>query len=128
MHVDLIDPGVGEDLAYWQAVIDEHVAGGNRLLEGRNGPFDNVCCTRLERSVDVVPFGAPGDGLDIIDSPEDQNAIAGIGTGSRAFLVDSIVYCDGPSAGAIGCALRPVCNGNADDNPNLRYARVRVSQ
>jgi hypothetical protein len=119
VHVDLIDPGAGEDLAYWQGVIDEHVAGGNRLLEGRNGPFDNVCCTRLERSVDVSSFGVSGDGLDIIDSPEDQNAIAGIGTGSRAFLVDSITWCDGSSPGAIGCALRPPCGGDGNDDPNL---------
>lgn len=119
VHVDLIDAGAGEDLAYWQDVIDAQVAGANRLLQGRNGPFDNACCTRLERSVDVVTFGSTGDGLDIIDSQAEQNAIGAIGTGSRAFLIDSTTYCSGSSPGAIGCALRPGCTGNPNDDPNL---------
>lgn len=119
VHIDLINPGAGEDLAYWQSVLDSAVATGNKLLEGRQGPVDQVCCTRLTRSLSVATFGTPGDGLDVVDSFAKQDAIASIGTGSRAFLVDSASYCSGPSAGAIGCAIRPSCTGNGDDDPNL---------
>ena len=65
VHVDLINPGIGEDLAYWQGVIDAAVASGNGLLEGGQGPFDRPCCTRLGRAVPVATFGTPGDGLDV---------------------------------------------------------------
>lgn len=120
VHVDLIDPGEGEDLAYWTNVIEEAVESGNRLLVGRNGPADNACCTKLTNSVSVATFGTAGDGLDIVDSVTDQNAIAATGgTGSRAFLVDSLTYCNGSSPSAIGCALRPSCSANANDDPSL---------
>ncbi len=120
VHVDLIDPGAGEDLAYWTNVIEESVERGNRLLVGRNGPADNACCTKLANSVSVTTFGSTGDGLDVIDSLADQNAIAGTGgAGSRAFLVDSLTYCNGSSPTAIGCAVLPGCDGNGNDDPNL---------
>ena len=120
VHVDLIDAAVGEDLAHWQGVIDASVASANRLLEGGQGPFDQPCCVRLGRSVSVTIFGTPGDGLDVIDSSADQTAISNAGgSGSNAFLVDSITYCGGFSPGAIGCGLKPACNGKRNDDPNL---------
>ncbi|MEM9174324.1 MAG: hypothetical protein AAGC67_03755 [Myxococcota bacterium] len=120
VHVDLIDAGSGRDLAFWTNVIEESVEGGNRLLAGRNGPVDNVCCTKLTSSVSVSTFGTPGDGLDVIDSVADQNILAATGgSGSRAFLVDSLTYCNGSSPTAIGCAQRPSCTGNGNDDPNL---------
>lgn len=120
VHVDLINSGTGEDLAYWTNVIEEAVEGGNRLLVGRNGPVDNACCTKLGSSVSVSTFGTTGDGLDIIDGLADQNAIATTGgVGSRAFLVDSLTYCNGASPSAIGCALQPNCSANANDDPSL---------
>ena len=120
VHVDLINPGIGEDLAYWQGVIDAAVASGNGLLEGGQGPFDRPCCTRLGRAVPVATFGTPGDGLDVISSPQDESAIENTGgSGSNAFLVDSITYCGGSAPSAIGCAEKPNCNGKRNDNPNL---------
>jgi len=119
VHVDLINPGAGEDLAYWQAVIDTVVVSSNRLLEGQQGPIDQPCCTRLANSATLVTFGTPGDGLDVVDSAVDQNAIAALASGSSAFLVDSATYCSGPSIGAIGCAIRPGCTNNPNDDPNL---------
>lgn len=120
VHVDLIDPGAGEDLAYWTNVIEEAVESGNRLLVGRNGPTDTACCTKLGSSLSVTTFGTTLDGLDVIDSAADQNAIAATGGGgSRAFLVDSLTYCNGASPSAIGCAVRPGCSGNGNDDPNL---------
>jgi hypothetical protein len=119
VHVDLIDVGAGEDLAYWQSVIDASVASGNGLLEGGQGPFDRPCCTRLGRSVSVTTFGTSGDGLDVIDSPGDQEAISNAGgPGSNAFLVDSMTHCGGSAPGAVGCAINPgSCSDN--DDPNL---------
>ncbi len=120
VHVDLIDAGAGEDLAYWQVVIDASVASGNQLLEGGQGPFDAPCCTRLGRNVSVTTFGTVGDGLDVLDTFTEQNTIAGTGgLGSRAFLIDSINYCGGSAPLSIGCALRPSCSGNGNDDPTL---------
>ena len=119
VHVDLIDVGSGEDLAYWQSVIDASVTSGNGLLEGGQGPFDQPCCTRLGRSVSVTTFGTAGDGLDVIDSAEDQEAISNTGgSGSNAFLVDSMTHCGGSAPAAVGCAIKPgSCNNN--DDPDL---------
>ncbi len=117
VHVDLIDAGAGQDLPFWQALVDDMVTRGSDLLEGRNGPADQVCCTRITQSAPLVTFGTTGDGLDIIDSAADQTALDGIGTGSRAFLVDMIDYCSGPG-GAIGCAEVGSC-GNPNDDPDL---------
>ncbi|HEB88472.1 MAG TPA: PEP-CTERM sorting domain-containing protein [Deltaproteobacteria bacterium] len=123
VHVDLVDPGAGRDLAYWQGVIDAAVASGNGLLEGGQGPFDQPCCTRLGRSVAVSTFGTPGDGFDMIDSSAKQNAMSGFGgPGSNAFLVDSITWCGGSAPGAIGCAIRPGCDANGNDDPDLWMA------
>ena len=120
VHVDLIDVEEGEDLAYWTNVITEAVDRGNRLLEGRSGPSDNVCCTKLTNTVAVETFGTTGDGLDVIDSAADQTVLAMTGLpGSRGFLVDSLTWCNGSSPTAIGCAARPSCTGNGNDDPNL---------
>jgi hypothetical protein len=120
VHVDLIDAGAGRDLAYWQGVIDETVESANRLLEGRQGPFDRACCTRLGRDAAVATFGTPGDGRDVLDSLSKQNFFNTAGAaGSNAFLIDSMTYCGGASPSAIGCAERPGCDANGNDDPNL---------
>lgn len=119
VHVDLVDPGAGRDLAWWQGVVDDAIAAGNRLLEGRGGPFDTPCCSRLARSAPLSTFGSPGDGYDVIDSQAEQNVLAGLGSGSRVFLVDSASWCQGFSPGSLGCALRPGCSGDPNDDPSL---------
>ncbi|MEZ4331983.1 MAG: hypothetical protein R3F35_09510 [Myxococcota bacterium] len=120
VHVDLVDLGSGRGLDYWQGVIDDAMARGSELLEGRNGPFDRACCVRLTRTASVSTFGTPGDGRDVMDTLADQNYFntAG-GSGSNAFLIDSMSYCGGSAPGSIGCAERPSCNSNANDDPNL---------
>ncbi len=120
VHVDLIDAGAGRDLAFWQAAIDAAAQSANRLLEGRQGPFDRACCTHLGRAVAVKTFGRAGDGRDVLDSSAEQNYFntAG-GMGSAAFLIDSISYCGGSAPAAVGCAERPSCDSNGGDNPNL---------
>ena len=120
VHVDLINPGAGRDLAYWQNQIDAALASANQLLEGRQGPFDRACCTRLARSVAVTTFGTPGDGRDVLDSLAEQNFFDSAGgAGSNAFLIDSMSYCGGSAPTAIGCAERPSCNSNGGDDPAL---------
>lgn len=120
VHVELIDAGAGRDLAYWQSVIDAAVASANDLVEGRQGPFDRACCTRLDRTAPVATFGSVGDGRDVLDALSDQNFFNSAGgAGSNAFLIDSMTYCGGSAPTAIGCAERPGCDGNASDNPNL---------
>lgn len=120
VHVDLIDAGAGRDLAYWQDVIDASVASANSLLEGRQGPSDRACCTRLTRMGSVSIFGVSGDGRDVLDTQAEQNYFntAG-GSGSAAFLIDSMTYCGGSAPSAVGCAERPSCDGTGGDNPNL---------
>ncbi len=120
VHVDLIDAGAGRDFAYWQGVIDAAVASANGLVEGRQGPFDRACCARLARTAPLATFGTPGDGRDVLDSLSDQNFFNNAGgAGSNAFLIDSMTYCGGLAPTAIGCAERPNCDGNGNDDPNL---------
>ncbi len=120
VHVDLIDAAAGRDLGFYRNLIDETILAASDLYEGNHGPVDTPCCTRIERSIPVASFGSPGDGLDVLDSAAEYTSLAGIGLpGSRAFLVDSLTYCGGPAPAAIGCALQPACDGNADDDPDL---------
>ena len=120
VHTDMVT-GV-QDLTYWQGVIDAALAEANALVEGDNGPFDTPCCSRMNRSASVAVFGTPLDGLDVLDSLADQNFYAGFGTGSVAFLLDSMTYCSGSSPSAIGCAEAPSCSGNGNDDPDLWMA------
>lgn len=123
VHVDLVDPAVGRDLAFWQGVIDAAVASANQLLEGGQGPFDTPCCTRLASSAQVVSFGSPGDGLDVLDSLSEQVQLNNFASGgSHAFLIDSLTFCGGSAPTAIGCAELPGCSGNPNDDPNLWMA------
>jgi len=41
------------------------------------------------------------------------------GSGSNAFLVDSMTHCGVSAPTAIGCAIQPGCNNNGNDDPNL---------
>ena len=123
VHVDLVDPGIGRDLAFWQNAIDTAVASANQLLEGGQGPFDTPCCTRLGSSAQVVSFGSPGDGLDVLDSESEQILLNNLASdGSNAFLIDSLTFCGGSAPNSIGCAELPGCSGNANDDPNLWMA------
>jgi len=97
------------------------VADATVLIEGDQGPADSPCCDVIE-VLSVGTFGTPGDGLDVPSSAADQAALDVIvgSSGSTAFLVDSLGYCGGPTSTAIGCASRPACSGNPDDDPGLK--------
>jgi len=121
VHVDMIDAGAGRDLAFYEAIINQAVEDATILIEGDQGPSDSPCCDVIE-VLSVDTFGTPGDGLDVPSSQSDQDAldlIVGL-TGSTAFLVESLLYCGGPTATAIGCGARPPCNSNPNDDPGLK--------
>jgi len=73
-------------------------------------------------ALSVDTFGMTGDGLDVPNSAADQAALDAIvgSSGSTAFLVDSLGYCGAPTSTAIGCAARPSCSGNPNDDPGLK--------
>jgi hypothetical protein len=116
VHTDMVTGA--QDLPYWQEIIDTALAEANALVEGTNGPFDTPCCSRMNQTASLAVFGASSDGLDVLDSSADQSVLDSFGSGSVAFLIDSMTYCGGSSPSAIGCASTPSCTGNGDDDPN----------
>lgn len=121
VHVDILNPGAGRDLAFYEALIDTAMAEGNVRLTGTQGEFDTPCCTELSRSVSVTTFGTIGDGLDVIDLESEYTTISAIGSGSRGFVVDSLTTCGGPAPTSIGCAVTPSCSGDPNDDPDLWF-------
>lgn len=122
VHVDMIDAGMGMDLAFYEAIIDQGLVDARLALEGYQGPADAVCCNQIQKEehspgVTLTTFGSPGDGLDIQDAGDLAIYRTLGGSGTRAFLIDSINDCGGSAA--IGCADLPVCGGPPDDDPDL---------
>jgi hypothetical protein len=122
VHTDLLDPGAGRDLAFYQALLDAALADSRVLLEGHQGPVDRVCCSRLVNEehapgVTLAAFGDPGDGLDVLDTGELDAIVSTGGGGSRGYLIDSIADCNG-SGPAVGCATFAFCGGPPDDDPD----------
>ncbi len=123
VHVDMI--GGGLDLAYYENILDLALDDVRINLEGNQGPVDTTCCSQIVKEehspgVTLETFGTTGDGLDVIDAGDfDAIKLLG-GSGSRAFLIDSINHCGGGPA--IGCATRPNCNSTPDDDPTLTMA------
>jgi MYXO-CTERM domain-containing protein len=119
VHTDLVSGAA--TLPFYEAMIEDALDDALIHLEGNQGPADTVCCQKLdqeEHSPGVVlqTFGTPGDGLDVVDGSDFDTLHTLGGSGSRAFLVDSILNCGGTSA--IGCADLPVCDGVFDDDPD----------
>lgn len=120
VHVDLIDAGAGRDLDFFEGLIEGALFGASQLLEGNQGPADTPCCARVELDGAVTTFGSPGDGLDVIDSMADQDAITALSVpGTQAFLVDSLTFCGGPAPVSVGCATTPFCSENQNPNSEL---------
>jgi hypothetical protein len=113
--------GQGENLAFYQGVIDTGLVEAQLLLQGNQGPADVPCCTDIRRAaITQVALSTLQD----VDSATDYDDMDDIcnqqGGGSCAFLVDSITFCGGFSPGTIGCADTPSCASNVpDDNPTL---------
>jgi len=103
IHVDLIDIPGGQDLAFFAQLINDRHAQANVMLQGHQGPFDSGCCTELD-AVSVTTFGTPGDGLDVVSTAGEFNAV--IANGNGAYLIQTLQYCSGPGLVA-GCAATP---------------------
>jgi hypothetical protein len=77
------------------------------LRAGRGDEADDVaCCITASRSGSGSDFGAPGDGLDIIDDAAEMSAVLNDSAG-RVKVVRSINYCGGQGVNMIGCAWAP---------------------
>ena len=115
VHEDLVTEE--RPLSFWENLPTEASADATVILEGASGPADTPCCTRLgtitvETFSNVDPLR---DLYQISDAAEWDDLHTLGGTGPRAFLVDDISFCGGPSTG-IGCGETPSCStfpGNA---------------
>ena len=122
VHVDMVTGS--EPLSFWEDLIAQATADSGPLLQGNQGGTsfaDPPCCSEITLA-SVSTYGSPGDGLDTpasSDIPTMRAAIAaGDPGGSVAFLVRNIDLCGG-STTAIGCGVRPSCNTNPNDDPDL---------
>jgi hypothetical protein len=77
-------------------------------LRAGRGDFadDTACCMHLSRSGNAGTFGAPGDGLDVIDTSSEMTTVLSDST-ARFKVVRAINYCFGAATNVIGCAYRP---------------------
>jgi len=64
---------------------------------------DLACCITVSRSGNAKTFGTPTDGLDIIDTNAELNAVLNDGV-ARVHVVRGINYCGGTGSNIIGCA------------------------
>ena len=113
--------GNGENLAFYQDVIDRATAEAKLLLQGDQGPADVPCCVDLHRiAITQVALATLQD----VDSASDYNDMLNIcnqqGGGSCAFLVDTVSYCNGFAPNLRGCSDNPSCASNLPgDDPTL---------
>jgi hypothetical protein len=130
VHGDLVT--AQEPLTFWQDMIREAVLDATVLLQGASGPFDVPCCVRLDDvsvgAFDGTDVGRPASDLFVLDSQADYDDLATLGSGSRAFVVDSLTYCGGSAPLTIGCANQPNCPQPAGDDPPLVLVVTREAR
>jgi hypothetical protein len=94
VHADVVDQLDELELALY-------LREATLLLQRSQGPVDAACCTGLE-AVELEVFGAPGDGLDAIDSEQEWLQL-----GNRKAIVQSIRWCGNVGSNILGCAETP---------------------
>jgi len=67
---------------------------------------DVACCITVGRSGTAGTFGSPRDGLDVVETQEEIQAVLNSST-ARVKVVRAINYCAGPGTNIIGCSLVP---------------------
>jgi hypothetical protein len=97
-HVNVLDPMTD---AVLDGLMREASARAGRADFGE----DVACCVSLSRSGAARPFGAPDDGLDIIDTSSELHTVFDDDV-SRVKVVRAIFYCGGLVTNVIGCAYR----------------------
>jgi len=98
-HVQVNDPINNGEL-------DAALANVTTVMNLENGSTDMACCIKLARSGDAKTFGVNGDGLDVITTSGELNAVLGNNV-ARFKVVDYIGYCGGPGTNIIGCGETP---------------------
>jgi hypothetical protein len=98
-----------------------HVDLGNKMTDTRlDNAFDAInlwagksnfsgdvaCCVTVSRLGTAGSFGSPGDGLNVIDTSSELNAVIGNGV-ARVKVVADLNYCGGPGTNIIGCGNTP---------------------
>jgi hypothetical protein len=94
-HVDLVAPMT-------DAALDAALADVSRRVGLADFDTDVACCVTFSRSRAGVTFGTPGDGLDVIDTPDEIQAVLD-DPSARFKVVRSIGYCGGAGTNIVGC-------------------------
>lgn len=95
--------------SYANPQFDADLAAATELLFRRDtgcGGADVTCPVTFSRSGDVGTFGSPGDGLDIVTTATELQAVFAVG-GARVKYVSELDYCGGYNVSIIGCAPQP---------------------
>ncbi len=101
VHQCLID---ASGLTFYQTLINDRLEEASKLVQGLQGPADTACCVELA-DASVSAFGTCGDGLDVITTQAELDALKALGDG--AYLVESLHYCTSFSPSIRGCATKP---------------------
>jgi len=76
------------------------------VMSLQNGSSDTACCIQLGRTEPGAVFGTNGDGLDVITTSGELNAVIGQSV-ARVKVVDYIGWCGSPGSNIIGCGFTP---------------------
>jgi hypothetical protein len=88
------------------ATLDQALASASATAGIENFSDDLACCITVGRSGTAMTFGSPDDGLDVVDTQEEIQAVLN-GSTARVKVVRSINYCAGAGTNIIGCSLVP---------------------
>lgn len=85
------------------ARLDEILADANIRIKREDFGGDVGCCVQFHRKGTAMTFGAPGDGLDVVDNDVEMFAVLGQAM-ARVKVVRLINWCGSPGTNIIGCA------------------------
>ncbi|HKY31747.1 MAG TPA: thrombospondin type 3 repeat-containing protein [Candidatus Polarisedimenticolia bacterium] len=85
------------------ARLDAVLADANLRAGRSDSAADVACCITVSRSGNAKTFGTAGDGLDVIDTSNELNAVLNNAT-ARVHVVRTINFCGEPGMNILGCA------------------------
>ena len=88
------------------ARLDEALAAASTTAGFEDFAQDVACCITVGRSGTARTFGSSGDGLDVVDSAGDIQAVLGNSI-ARVKVVRAINHCSEPGTNIIGCSRFP---------------------
>jgi len=95
-HVDLNPPMT-------DSILDQALSAVSVIAGLENFVEDVACCITVGRGGTGLTIGVAGDGLDVVDTEEERDALLMTGS-SRVKVVRAINYCTGPAMNIIGCS------------------------